>query len=288
MCQAPKGRLALAVVCLTMLSTLSCGTGSTAGSDEEALAPSSPPKFLSEGFESGDFSKWSSVWTSMDVTINTNPSFVRSGDFSAKIHYSICSSCGEAHQDKNRFVELDFDSRNGFPSGIDHVFVRGSVYFKTPEPGGSVEIQRKLYYIKSPSGADGIPNAYWAVVLTSDGVLSTPDKIQLYLVIGNSALGGATTRIWTATDPALQLEFDRWYDVQIEVRANTPGMHDGRVALWLNGAKVFENSSLDIRRDSGLGIGRIEIGQQTDRLDYLPVDEYRYWDDVRVSDSLIQ
>lgn len=279
-----QGPLTLALLCFVSLSAVSCGTGGIA-SQEQTSVPASPPKFLSDGFESGNFSKWSFVWNSTDVTINDHAAFAQTGTRSAQFHYSICSVCGAAHQDTNRFLEFDFNAANGSPNGVDHVFVRGSVYFKSPEPGGSIEIQRKLFYIKSPSGEGGVPNAYWSVVLTSDGVL--PGKVQLYLLIGNSALGGTTTRLWTATDPSLQLEFDRWYDIQIEVRANAPGQVDGRIGLWLDGAKVYDGSSLDIRRDSDLGIRRIEIGHQADRAAYLPVDEYRYWDDLRVSDSFI-
>ncbi|MGH9893415.1 MAG: heparin lyase I family protein [bacterium] len=292
MWRVAKEKLTLAVVCCLVVSSLSCGAGNRTSLDAEVpdppAVPPPPPKFLSDGFESGDFSKWSLVWNPADVTINNSTSFVRSGAYSAQFRYSLCSSCGNAHQDTNRFVELAFNAGHGYPNGIDHVFVRGSVYFKTPEVGGSVEIQRKLYYIKIPSGASGVPNAYWAVILSSDGLVSTPNKVQLYLLLANSALGGATTRIWTAASPAEQLEFDRWHDIQIEVKANTPAIHDGRVALWLNGVKVFEESGLDVRRDSDLGVDRIEIGCQADRLDYVPVEEYRYWDDVRVSDSFIQ
>ncbi len=287
MWHAQRGGLAL-VMMLATISSMSCGTGSTSISEEQVVTPASAPKFLSDGFESGDFSKWSGIWNSTDVTINSNPSFARSGTYSAQIHYSICSTCGDAHQDVNRFVELDLGTASGLSNGVDHIFVRGSVYFKTPEPGGSVEIQRKVFYIKSPSGSGGVPNAYWAVVLTTDGLLSAPDQLEPYLVVSNAALGGGTTRLWSGTAADEHLEFDRWYDLQIEVRANTPGVPNGRVALWLNGAKVYESDSLDLRRDSALGISRIEVGSQADRFSYLPVDEYRYWDDLRISDSLIQ
>lgn len=283
MWQAPQGTLTLVLVCSLLLSAVSCGTGIS--SEEQALVPASPPKFLSDGFESGDFSKWSFV--TADVSINSDPALVRSGTHSSRMHYSLCSTCGAEHQDSNRFMELDFDSRNGFTNGVAHVFVRGWVYFKTPEPGGSIAVQRKLFYIKSPSGAGGVPNYYWGVILTSDGIASTPNKIQLYLLIANYGVGGSSTRVWTGADPSQELEFNRWYDIQIEVGANTPGIGDGRIALWLDGKKVFENDALNIRLDSTLAMSRVEIGNQADRFDYLPVEEYRYWDELRVSDSFI-
>jgi hypothetical protein len=279
-----KGTFTLALLCCVTLTSVSCGTAGTSA-DVQVPDPASPPKFLSDGFESGNFSKWSFV--TADVAINTDPAFARTGVRSSRMHYSLCSTCGAEHQDSNRFIELDFDSRNGHPNGIQHVFVRGWVYFKTPEPGGSIAVQRKLFYIKSPSGAGGVPNYYWGVILTSDGIVATPNKVQLYLLVGNSGVGGGSTRIWTGDGPSEELAFDRWYDIQIEVRANTPGVNDGRIALWLDGRKVFENDAMNLRLDSSLAISRVEIGNQADRFDYLPVEEYRYWDELRVSDSFI-
>lgn len=289
MWQAPADKLRSATACLILLFSLNCGSPSNSPTDPVVEGPVTPAVklFLSDDFESGDFSKWTQVQNLTDVVINSDSSHVRSGTYSAQIRYSLCSTCGDAHQDVNRYMQAGFDTANGFPNGIHHVFVRGSIFFKTPEPGGSVQIQRKIFYIKSPGGEGGVPNSYWAVILTSDGVLSTPNRVQPYLLVVNNSLGGTTTRLWTGSDTSEQLEFDRWYEIELEVRANTPGTSDGRVALWLNGTKIFENSSLNLRLDSPLGINRIEVGTQADRADYLPVEEYRYWDNVQIADGFL-
>jgi len=45
--------------------------------------------FFQSGFETGDFSAWTSTSAS-GVTINSNASYVHSGTYSARIHYKIC------------------------------------------------------------------------------------------------------------------------------------------------------------------------------------------------------
>lgn len=225
------------------------------------------------GFEPGD-PAWDYVWTPTDVTITSTPPPGRSGN-ALQIHYYICgdstnTACGAAHQDQNHWVAKYFNSTNGYPNGLDRIYIRGYVYHKTPEPGGSVDlIQRKLYYIIDPN---------WNVVIMSD---SSNGRMPLRVHTNLTGLG--PHEYWNV----YTMDYDQWYCVELEVILNTLGQSDGQITLWMNGSQAFRQTGLNLRGSYTVGISEVRIGEQADRNNYLPVDEYRYWDDVVISTSPI-
>jgi hypothetical protein len=225
------------------------------------------------GFEPGD-PAWDYVWTPTDVTITSTPPPGRSGN-ALQIHYQICgdstnTACGAAHQDTNRWVAKYFNSTNGYPNGLDRIYIRGYVYHKKPEPGGSVDlIQRKLYYIIDPN---------WNVVIMSD---SSNGRMPLRVHTNLTGLG--PHEYWNV----YTMDYDQWYCVELEVILNTLGQSDGQITLWMNGSQAFRQTGLNLRGSYTVGISEVRIGEQADRNNYLPVDEYRYWDDVVISTSPI-
>ena len=245
--------------------------------------PAAGPVFQ-DGFESGGFSAWSSLLSTSTVTINSDPRLVRSGAYSAQIHYVLCgdstnTACGASHQDANRYVEKDFNSRNGFPNGLDHFFLRGYVYLKSPEAGGSKDIQRKLFYLMSPATASH-PVYDWAALVDTFATSSTGYLPQVTFTLVNDVAGVPALQYYSRT----LLNYDQWYSVEIEVQANTPDVADGAARIWINGTMVIEKTGLVFRSNGySMGITRMLIGDQADRTNYLPVDEYRYWDDIVVS-----
>jgi hypothetical protein len=157
---------------------------------------------------------------------------------------------------------------------LDHVFVRGYVYVKSPEPGGTKEpIQRKLvYYMDNPS------SLLWSAVLDT---FSASGRMQV--AVTNAYVGRTQIVYWELA----YLDYDQWYCLELEIKANTPGASDGVFRLWINGTQVWEKTNADMRGTYTTGIGHIRVGEQADRTNYTPVDEYRYWDDVVISTSLI-
>ena len=112
-----------------------------------------------DGFESGNFSQWTSVRTPEDVKINSDPKFVRSGNYSVKLHYFAGTAAQgfREHQDINRHVEKVFSP------GYDRFLISGYVFLGTPV---KQDMQRKLYYLMDPEGPRG-ENYRWGVILTS-------------------------------------------------------------------------------------------------------------------------
>jgi hypothetical protein len=239
---------------------------------------------------------------------------VRNGSKSMQIRYIICgdslnTACGAAHQDRNRYVEKNFTG--GLPN---HFFVRGYVYFKTPEAPAlaSSTIQRKIYYIKAATGPSGTPNALWYVVLTEDTVNSkmgirvvyTPKSgtTSVSLYGGDNELGNKSTLI----NGIAELKFDQWHLVEMEVKAKSGlGASDGILRLYIDGTLVFERKTFPVggapcRSGSTKlcpafpddtifpsAITRIEIGNQSDRSNFNPVDEFRFWDGIVISDAYV-
>jgi hypothetical protein len=243
-----------------------------------------PTMLFADNFESNNFSRWSVVNKSPDVTVIRDPSTF--GNM-AQIHYYICGDalnpvCGASHQDNNRWFEKDFNSTNGFPEGLDHFVVKGDVYLKAPEPGASSTIQRKLLRFKAPWGPGGLPNSYFNGTLTSFASSSSTGRSTLVLscesslriTAGMPAGCGEKGSMWTAA----VLDYNRWYTLQFEMKLNTPGKADGYMRLWVNGVIVGEKIGLYWRTATYMmGVTRLEFGEQVDRLNFVPVNEYRYW-----------
>ncbi|MGH9509356.1 MAG: beta strand repeat-containing protein, partial [Terriglobales bacterium] len=264
-----------------------------------------------DGFESGSLSNFNYFQTADRVTINTNASFVRNGTKSVQIRYDVCGdstnvACGAAHQDKNRYVSKEFTA------GLSRFNIRGNVYLKTPEPGASADMQRKLLYIKAATGPSGTPNNLWSIVLTMDSAKNglrvsynpqtgTAASVSLY---GNdNELGNKSSLV----NGIFELQFDRWYLVEMEVQLKSAlGAKDARVLVYIDGNLVFRHTiftngtagtcpgrtyacpafPLDAVFDSGK-ITRIEIGNQADRVNFLVMDELRFWDDIVIGDAYV-
>jgi hypothetical protein len=239
---------------------------------------SSTAPLFQTGFESGAMpGGFDSVWNTTDVTQNTNPQFVHSGTGSAQIYYHICGatdgSCGGASQDLNRYFNKYFNSTNGYPNGLDHLFVRGYVYFKSPEPGGTKDgVQRKIWWWADSANA-------WSFFISSD---SANGQIPLRFSTNGNAYVPAYTYWNIAT-----IGYDQWYCLEIEVQLNTPGMSDGLVTLWLNGTQVWQKTGLNLRGSYTTGIQYTSPGRQVNRYNYNPISEYRYWDDIVMSTGYI-
>jgi len=54
-------------------------------------------------------------------------------------------------------------------------------------------------------------------------------------------------------------ELGRWYAYEVMVAANTPGIRDGRIALWLDGELIADFSNLRMRNVATLRIDRVSL-----------------------------
>lgn len=241
-----------------------------------------PTTYFQTGFEEGTFS---GIWTGLNSyppgppTINTNPTFVHSGSYSAQFQYYICGdSTNPACMLSN--YDTDMYLYKTLPTGLTHFFVRAYVYLKHPEPGGTVDgIQRKLIYLWVDPSTGGY---YWSAILTTD---SATGVVPARFVVQNTPVGGTTTSYWGVAT----LTYDAWYCIELEIQNDTATAPpwNGVVRLWVNGVKTWENTSIDLNRGTNYAIGTFLFGQQGFRPNYNVLNEYRYWDDIVISSSYV-
>jgi len=217
------------------------------------------------------------------------------------------TGCGSTSDSRDKYAQ-----RVQSP-GLEQFVFRGYVYIKSPTTfGAAVEsIQRKLLYLKDPAGdtGDGHPcsDHCWAPVITSfDALNGGIHRMGLQFIISYS-LGGDKYWGTGSSFPIVWMDYDASYYIEILVVANTSGAidptnyltgglnNDGFVKIWL--AKTGDPAVLvlntltdpsstghtggwDIRKGYPTGITKFNIGEQVNRVQWAPIDEVRYWDDV--------
>lgn len=135
--------------------------------------------------------------------MNTDLRYVRTGKYSSQYRFTICgdstnTACGGASQDSNRYLSKYFNSTTGFPNGLEDVYARGYVYFKTPEPGGTIDnVQRKMIYWMDDVGSW----TWWGIVATDSKDGALPLRVST-----NSKVGVAAVTYWNVAT----LTYNRW------------------------------------------------------------------------------
>lgn len=103
-------------------------------------------------------------------------------------------------------------------------------------------------------------------------------------VLPNSSMPGNFGPSFVAR-PNVVPELGRWYSFEVMLRANTVGMRDGRVALWLDGMLIADFRNLRLRDVDTLKIDRfnlsLHIGSNTVR------ETRKYYDNVVAARSYI-
>ncbi len=60
--------------------------------------------------------------------------------------------------------------------------------------------------------------------------------------------------------PTVIPSLDAWHCYELMVKANTPGLRDGRIAGWLDGVLVMDFMNLRLRDVSSLTLNRVGVG----------------------------
>jgi len=252
-----------------------------------STVPGAP--IFSDNFESGNFA----AWTGLHSGSGTYPPTVQStikhgGTYAYGQHYFICadstnSACGAAHQDLNRSVVKILSP------GLTHFFVRGYLYFKTPEAGATsgAIIQRKLIrFSDSPSsGGVNATGTTYGFILGSFNASSGVYTSTINLVFGTGATVVSACSPGTSVPYSgfITLNYNTWYSVELEIQLNTPAVADGIVRIWVGGVQVFNHTDINLRDSCTNPLTYFDFGDQADRTNYAAVDEYRYWDDIIIS-----
>jgi hypothetical protein len=59
--------------------------------------------------------------------------------------------------------------------------------------------------------------------------------------------------------PDVVPQLGRWYSYEVMVKANTPGLRDGRIAFWVDGVLSADFPNLRLRDTADLKIDRVDI-----------------------------
>lgn len=212
------------------------------------------------------------------ATLNTNPSFAHGGSNSGSFRYAM-SAGAPGSADHTVWAGQYFTAGS-------HVFVRAWVYFKSPADAQKGKgAQRKLICV-----SDNVPGYdSWEVILTSYETTSgPPSTIALAFVSQGGGCFGSQDVDWMGS--VYDMNWDTWYALEIEVQTNTPSAsppYDGIVRVWRDGVLKLERTDFKVNGNCSTQAAYVSMGWQMNRYLGEAVDEYRYWDDVRVSTSYI-
>ncbi|MGH9554540.1 MAG: IPT/TIG domain-containing protein, partial [Terriglobales bacterium] len=188
------------------------------------------------------------------------------------------SACGNSAQDVNLTLTQKFTANEGFPNGLEHFFVRGYFYLRPLTGGQQDNVLRKLVYLKSVAGAGGTPNFYFAMIVSRER------NGQTVVAVDNFSVGGSLHGVFTGGP---YITFNEYHQLEMEWKANTPGLADGRLAVWLDNQLIFESNTQDLRINRTDGISRVEIGNQEQRFSFQVLNAHRFWDDIAIADAYI-
>ncbi len=271
-------------------------SSSTAQISDRALAASiaaatGSTTIFSNGFEGGNFAAWQQIFCGTagnpelactnganEAFINSNATYVHSGTYSLGLWYHIWNLTTGGTHESNRYAQIGFNSSNGYPSGLSEFYTRGYVYIKQPEPDATqTQIQRKMIYIKAPSWSGG--DSQWGVILSTNW----PAPLTWSIAHDGPGCSGVPNERWTNLPT---YSYNTWYSLEVHVKANTPGVSDGVIQVWVGGILAYTNSAVNLRGNCTTNITRIAYGDQVNQLNMQltdVIDEYRYWDDIVIS-----
>jgi hypothetical protein len=254
------------------------------------IAPSTTPGayLWTDNFESGNFSGWSGLWSGNGTYPPTVQSTIKhTGTYAYGQEYYLCGdstnpACGAAHQDLNRWA-YKYTSDFGQSAGLTHFWIRGYVYFKTPEADATTGkiVQRKM--IRLADGPLGTSNATYEILLTGFSGSGGLPTTNTHLNLGYYNTAGTFVFIGSGQGLSVTLNYDTWYSIEQEIQLNTPSVLDGVYRLYIDGVLAYQNLAIDIRGAKSTNVKYIGIGAQVDRGAYFTVHEFRYWDDVVLS-----
>jgi hypothetical protein len=84
--------------------------------------------------------------------------------------------------------------------------------------------------------------------------------------------------------PNLNPERGRWYSFEVMVKANTPGVRDGRIAFWVDGQLTGDFPNLRLRSETGLMLNHVAISTYSSEVHS---NKTLWYDDVVAATSYI-
>jgi hypothetical protein len=87
-----------------------------------------------------------------------------------------------------------------------------------------------------------------------------------------------------AKERRVNLQRDRWYCLEHQIRANTPGKADGELAAWIDGKLYLHFKGIRWRSEEAVKLKRFEIGVY---IHQAAKDNTVWYDDVAVSTGYV-
>ena len=152
----------------------------------------------------------------------------------------------------------------------------------------------KNYTIASVTNATHLTLTSSAGNYVSINYTSLVDGIQLADGAQSEIVNGSFTDSEIYMDPPY-LNFNQWYEIQVEAALNTPGVANGYFKVWINGQyrPDLSRSGIEWRNASNdQGWQYVEVGRQLDagnagdsRIAW--ENEYRFWDAVALANAYL-
>jgi len=237
---------------------------------------STPAGRLASGFRVRDGRKWDNVGGNCVVTEEPE------GVYSGRRALQMVVARDDPHRPAGAGVA------NYFHDGFDTLFLRYyakfakdlDIYHGGAHNGGGISARAPGVPQACPGvRADG-SNKYTVVLDTWRPHKSVPSPGYLVTYVYHMDQGGRWGDQFfpsgRVVPPGRQLfgdefiprpdfipEQGRWYCFELMVKANTPGMRDGRIAYWVDGQLVADFPALRLRNVEDLKANRIELGVYT-------------------------
>jgi hypothetical protein len=242
----------------------------------EAAAPGRVIVF-EDGFESGDLSAWDQFATNK-YTVTSDPERVRSGSYALRAEAGDVGELNKWFMPGYTEVHVQFDVMfaDGFQNlrsdgyGMHFFGVLGNRTDNRWSAHGKAGIR--------PDGTDFFVTVLDPVQFHGDPTLRPFFFYTNYpdMTCGGSCYGNS----FVQSPPATELVPGQWYQIEIRLRANTTGEHDGAQELWIDGVRKIDAQGMRWRDTDEVRVNEIAVWN------YMPgaqPDQYIWIDNLVVT-----
>ena len=209
--------------------------------------PVNPPLF-EDGFESGDFSQWSSTTRTTSETTSVTTNIIHQGTYSG-----MFTSSGDGS------YERAYASKSGL--SLSELYIRAYVYV---DQSGIADNSDRFYFIQLMSGANILAYGGWRQ--------DTSGNLRWHLMIRD---GTTTVGAYSTTIPAT----DTWYCVELHWKSDST---NGLGELYVDGTLVASIVNRNTANYGNTALARVGLPEI-----YNSAQTTTYIDDVAISTTYI-
>jgi hypothetical protein len=250
--------------------------------------------FESYSSESQLWGKWDNIYQQQDVQITTDPANVFSGQRSLEMRVPARSTEVANGVEKKLnptrdtvFVRVYTKFVAGYNvSGSEHNGIGITSQYCCP---GVPANGTNKFFVDVENGRDaasvnpGFTNSY----------VYDPEQRGLYgdhwfpdgTVLPFSKTPGNFGRHFVPR-PNFIPDLNRWYSYELMVKANTPGLRDGRIAIWIDGNLIADFQNVRLRDVDTLRIDKVDLDLYI-KANTVPTDSVKWYDNVVIATSYI-